>query len=88
MMTRKKPAGSTQRTVERQVELTLLEDQVVRMRQGLRAPADLVLEHKAGANAELRAKLDALERRVIEAAGARSNPTKRKIVTALRQKQR
>ncbi len=88
MMTRKKPMGSTHRTAVRESTLTPAEEAVVRMRKGLTAPGDLVLEHKAGTNAELRAKLDALERRVLEAAGSRQSPTKRKIVSALRQKNR
>lgn len=86
MMSKRKSAGSTERIVER--ELTSLEEQVVRMRKGLKAPHGLELDHKAGRNAALEAKLDAIERRVIEAAGARSNPTKRKIVSALRHKGR
>jgi len=88
MMTKRKSVGSTERTTERKVTLTNLEEQVVRMRKSLRAPDEIVLEHKAGNNAELKAKLDAIERRVLEAAGVRSNSTKRKIVSALRQKNR
>ncbi len=88
MMSKKKPVGSTERTIEREADLTTLEEQVVRMRKGLPAPAEMVLEHKAAGNAELMARLDAIERRVLAAAGARTNPTKRKIVSALRQKRR
>jgi hypothetical protein len=88
MMTKKKPVGTMQRTVEREAELTQLEEQVVRMRKGLRTPAGLVLETKAGGNAELAARLEAIERRVLAAAAARPSPTKRKIVSALRQKRR
>ena len=58
------------------------------MRRGLSAPLELKLEHKGGANAALRAELDAIERRVLESAGTRLNPTKRKIVSALRKKHR
>ena len=88
MMTKRKQVGSTERTTERAATLTALGEQVIRMRKGLGAPAELVLEHKGANNAELRAKLDAIERRVLEAAGARSSSTKSKIVSALRHKNR
>jgi hypothetical protein len=88
MMARRKESKSTERTQEREHELTPAEEQVVRMRRGLRAPGGLVLEHKAQGNLELKAKLDAIERRVLAAAGARSSPAKRKIVSTLRQKNR
>ncbi|MBN1961719.1 MAG: hypothetical protein JW841_12315 [Deltaproteobacteria bacterium] len=88
MMTKRKQVKSNQQTTERVAKVTALEEQVIRMRKGLSAPVELVLEHKAGNNIELKAKLDAIERRVLEAAGARTSSTKSKIVSALRRKNR
>ncbi len=88
MMTRRKTSTKTQHVTAKEVSLTHLQEQVVRMRRGLKAPLDLTLEHKAGANTALKAKLDEIERRVLAAAGTRQNPTKRKIISALRSKRR
>jgi hypothetical protein len=84
-MMKRKSVGTTEH-VREETGLSALEEQVVRMRKGLTAPGSLALEDKAGGNAELRAELVAMERRALEAVAARMSPTKRKIVSALRQK--
>ncbi len=66
--------------------LSPLEENVVRMRHGLKAPSDLQLDSKAGENQALAAQLAEIEKRALEAAGARSNSTKSKIVDQLRRK--
>lgn len=86
MMNKKQPFGTTERTTERRGTLTPLEEKVVRMRRGLRAPASLALEHASGGDPELRAKLDAIEKRALAAAGPRSTSVKRKIISTLRHK--
>ena len=85
MMTRTKKTNST--AVKTQTTtLTALEEKVVRMRHGLKAPADLVLEQVGQDNAEVAAKLRAIEERAIAMVSARVSPTKRKIVSALKRK--
>jgi hypothetical protein len=84
MMTTKK--RGTTKTRVKTATLSSMEEKVVRMRHGLRAPEGLVLETADQGNAELAAKLAEIERRVIAAAGARPSDTKRKIVSALRRK--
>jgi hypothetical protein len=84
MMTKRKSVGTTERTTEQ--TLTSLEEKVVRMRHGLRAPETLVLEHKGAGNTQLMAELAAMERRALDAVGPQHNDKKRKIVSALRAK--
>ena len=52
----------------------------------LAAPGDHVLEQVGQEFAETAARLEEMERRAIEAAGPRQNPTKRKIINSLRRK--
>jgi DNA-directed RNA polymerase sigma subunit (sigma70/sigma32) len=83
MMTRKK----TKKTTEvRTRTLTPLEEKIVRMRRGLTAPDDLVLEQVGQDDAEVAAQLREIEERALEAVGARKSPAKRRIVKALRSK--
>src|SRR5688572_11591419 len=87
MTTKRKAAGTTER-VRETTELSSLEEQVVRMRHGYSAPASLGLEDKAGDNEQLRSELYAMEQRAMAAVAARMSPTKRKIVSALKQKKK
>jgi hypothetical protein len=89
-MTDKKTRVQTQdaqtATTEK-LELSPLEEKVVRMVHGLAAPANHELEMAVGPdNAEMVAKLQELEQRVIQEAGPRNNSTKRKIINSLRRK--
>ena len=52
----------------------------------LQAPGDHVLEQVGQEFPDTAAQLEAIERRAIEAAGPRQNPTKRKIINSLRRK--
>ena len=76
----------TETVREKTLQLTAQEEKVVRMLHGLPAPGDHVLEQVGQEFAETAAKLEELERRAIEAAGPRQNPTKRKIINSLRRK--
>lgn len=79
----------TKKTTKTRVKtktLTPLEEKVVRMRHGLRAPDTLVLEQVGQDNPEVAQKLAEIEQRALQAVGARSNPTKRKILNSLRNK--
>ncbi len=87
MMNKRKAATTTERTTVR-TSLSPLEEKVVRMRHGLRAPESMALEHQGEGNPELMAKLEEIERRVLAAASARQNPTKSKIIGSLRAKSR
>jgi DNA-directed RNA polymerase sigma subunit (sigma70/sigma32) len=85
MMTRTKKITKT--AVKTQTTtLTALEEKVVRMRHGLRAPDTLVLEQVGQDNSEVTAKLRAIEERAIAMVSARMTPTKRKIVSVLKRK--
>jgi DNA-directed RNA polymerase sigma subunit (sigma70/sigma32) len=66
--------------------LTATEEKVVRMRHGLRAPDSMKLEQVGTEHPETAAMLASIEKRAIAAVGTRNNPTKRKIVSALRGK--
>jgi DNA-directed RNA polymerase sigma subunit (sigma70/sigma32) len=66
--------------------LTAQEEKVVRMRHGFRAPETMKLEQVGQDYPETAAMLASIERRALAAVGTRSNPTKRKIVGALRGK--
>ena len=57
---------------EKKLQLTAQEEKVVRMLHGLAAPGDHVLEQVGQEFPETAAKLEELERRAIEAAGAHS----------------
>jgi len=77
---------ATQTVREKTLELTAQEEKVVRMLHGLPAPGDHVLEQVGQEFSETAARLEEIERRAIEAAGPRQNPTKRKIINSLRRK--
>lgn len=85
MMTLSKKTGRT--TVHTET-LTPLEEKVVRMRHGLTAPNDLVLEQVGQDDSVIAAELRDIEERAIAAVSARKSPAKSKIVSALRRKQR
>ena len=71
----------------KKLELSPLEEKVVRMVHGLAAPADHELELTvAPNNPELAAKLQELEQRIIAEAGPRKNSKKSKIINSLRRK--
>lgn len=85
MMTRKKKNETTK---VRTRTLTPLEEKVVRMRHGLTAPDDLVLEAVGQDNPETTAQIREIEERALAAVSARKSPAKRRIVRALRSKNR
>ncbi len=89
-MTDKKTRVQTkqaQTATTEKLELSPLEEKVVRMGHGLAAPANHELEMAVGPeNTELVAKLQELEQRVLAEAGPRNNSTKRKIINSLRRK--
>ena len=66
--------------------LTATEEKILRMRHGYRAPETMKLEQVGNDRPETRAMLASIEKRAIAAVGTRSNPTKRKIIGALRNK--
>lgn len=68
--------------------LTAAEEKVVRMRYGLKAPDDMVLEQVGQDSPEVAAKLAEIEQRALAAVAARSNPTKERIVNSLRSTRR
>ena len=76
----------TTRVREKKLQLTAQEEKVVRMLHGLAAPGDHVLEQVGQEFPDTAARLEEIERRAIEAAGPRQNPTKRKIINSLRRK--
>ena len=89
----KKQRQSTVRalTTEQVAPLAALEEKVVRMRQGMSAPSNLVLETLGERDPALRARLLEIERRVLQAARDRAADqpppsTKQKIVALLRSK--
>ena len=89
-MTDKKTGVQTQEAplkTSTKLELTALEEKVVRMHHGLAAPATHELEMAVSEeNTELVAKLKELEQRVLKQAGPRNNPIKRNIINSLRRK--
>ncbi len=88
MMTKRKTTKTAERTTTQTRALSPLEDAVVRMRHGLRAPPSLALANKGGSNEQLAAELEVIEQRVMAAVGARNSSEKGKIVDALRSKNR
>ena len=85
MNTRTKKTGRTEvRTTS--TTLTALEEKVLRMRYGSKAPETLVLEQVGQDSPKVAAEIRAIEERALAAVSARGNPTKRKIVAALRKK--
>ncbi|MBI3179336.1 MAG: hypothetical protein HYZ27_06715 [Deltaproteobacteria bacterium] len=87
MMTpRKEKSGRTE--VSTKTSLTALEEKVLRMRRGLKAPTSLALEQVGQGHPEVAAKLKAIEERALAMVSARSNPAKRRIVSALRRQER
>jgi len=86
MMKQSKKSSTTQVETTQTTTLTPLEEKVVRMRHGLRAPESLVLEQVGQDDPEVAAKLAEIEQRALTMVGARSNPIKRRIVGQLRQK--
>ena len=73
-------------TTTQETTLTPLEEKVLLMRAGAIPPAELPLTFLGEDNPELAAKLEEMERRAIEAVGARNTAAKRRIVNALRAK--
>jgi len=86
MRTMTKNITQTTKTRVQTTTLTPLEEKVVRMRHGLRAPDGLLLEQVGQDDPEVAAKLAEIEQRALQAVGVRNNPTKRKIVDSLRRK--
>ena len=90
MTTGRKPQGASVQTSEstktKTTQLSPLEEKVVRMRHGLKAPNDMQLESLTETYPDLADELQAIERNALETVAARSNPTKRKIIGALRSK--
>ena len=86
-MSKSRHVEKTQVTT-RTTTLSATEERVARMRFGLRAPNDLILDRLGAGNPELEAKIAEMEARVLRAAGTRDNPVKRRIVQALRDKKR
>ena len=86
-MTKSRNVQETQVTT-RTTTLSPTEEKVARMRLGLRAPNDLILDRLGAGNPELEAKIAEMEARVLRAVGTRNNPAKRRIVQALRDKKR
>jgi DNA-directed RNA polymerase sigma subunit (sigma70/sigma32) len=87
MMTAKETTGRTQVKTQ-STTLTPLEEKVLRMRRGLRAPDSLVLEQIGQDDPLIAEQLRAIEERAIVAVSARKSPAKRKIVKALRRKKK
>ncbi len=91
-MSTNKKTGRTQTSTSTETktsELTLLEEKVVRMRNGISGPTDMPLEYLEDLfpqNPNLAAELEAIERRVMEQVGARKTEAKRKIVASLKRK--
>ena len=90
MTTNPSSRGSQTTTITetKELELTALEEKVVRMRHGLKAPANMELEAVGQDNPELAQKLAEMEQQALEAVGARTNSTKRRIVNSLKRKGR
>jgi DNA-directed RNA polymerase sigma subunit (sigma70/sigma32) len=90
MMTKKttKTKTKTQRTKVKSTTLTPLEEKVVRMRHGLRAPDTLELEQVGQDDDVIAEQLRAMEERALTAVSARRSPAKRHIVKALRHKKK
>lgn len=78
------PVGSKTPTQVTTTTLTPLEEKVVRMRRGLRAPETLMLGTAAEGHPEAEAALAEMEQRFLAEAGPRTNAAKHKIVNALR----
>ena len=66
--------------------LTPLEEKVLRMRFGLRAPDSLALEQVGQDNPILAAQIREIEARALQAAGSQKSAAKRRIVDSLRRK--
>jgi hypothetical protein len=86
-MSKSRHVEETQVTT-RTTTLSPTEEKVARMRFGLKAPNDLVLDRLGAGNPELAAKIAEMEARVLRAVGTRNNSVKRRIVQALRDKKR
>jgi hypothetical protein len=87
MMNGKSKSGvATIDTKTRTRTMTATEEKVVRMRHGLRAPDSMKLEQVGNDHPETAAMLASIEKRAMAAVGTRNNPTKRKIIGALRGK--
>lgn len=77
----------TQKTqVTTKTALSPLEEKVVRMRHGLRAPTAMILEQVGQGNSEIAAQLRTIEENALRHVGSRRSDTKRKIVNVLRRK--
>ena len=84
----KKTTTTRTRTETKTSILSPLEEKVVRMRHGLRAPDSLVLEAMGQDNPETSAKLAEIEQRALSMVGTRQNTAKRDIVNSLKRKSR
>ena len=70
-------------------DLTLMEEKVIRMTNGIPGPADMQLEYLEDLfpqNPNLAAELEAIERKVMQQVGARKTESKRKIIASLKRK--
>jgi DNA-directed RNA polymerase sigma subunit (sigma70/sigma32) len=86
MMTKTKKTRRSK--VKTETKLTPLEEKVVRMRHGLRAPDTLELEQVGQDDPVIAEQLLAMEERALAAVSARRSPAKRRIVKALRHKKK
>jgi len=86
MKQKKTEVARAKTTTQKLVNLTSLEEKVVRMRRGFTAPHDLVLEQVGQDFPDTRAKLLAIEQQALAAVGVGENATKSKIIRALKSK--
>lgn len=82
----KQERTSKSRVKTRSTTLTPLEEKVLRMRRGLRAPDDLALEQVGQDDPVVAEQLRAIEERALLAVAARKSSTKREIVKTLKRK--
>lgn len=80
--------STTKHAAPQSAPLSPLEEKVVRMRHGLAAPHDLVLEQVGQNHPQTAAALAEMEQRFLSQVGPRNNPSKRKIISALRKRGR
>ena len=86
MTTKTKTEVVETKTKIQETTLTPLEEKVLRMRRGLPIPDDTALEFLGTGDPELSAQLAEIERRAIEAVGARNTAVKRQVLKSLRHK--
>lgn len=80
-VTEKSKLSSTQ---VREVELTRLEENVVRMTRGYAAPESHSLDQLTDMYPEAAAEIEQIQKRVLEACAPRDTAAKRAIISALR----